>query len=85
MDKMFVSSVNKTTFTSCNLEDSQLPLEFKTESRMWQRHITIRGGGPITIKTYSVRGDTAYTLLMGEQLGWGHRTTLKEHLLDIQK
>ena len=23
-------------------------------------------------------GDTAHTLLMGEQLGWGHRKTLKE-------
>ena len=23
-------------------------------------------------------GDTAHTLLMGGQLGWGHRTTLKE-------
>ena len=23
-------------------------------------------------------GDTAHPLLMGEHLGWGHRTTLKE-------
>ena len=32
-------------------------------------------------KTYTGRGgDTAHTLLMGEQLGWGHRTTLTEKI-----
>ena len=29
-------------------------------------------------KTLNGRGDTAHPLLMGEHLGWGHRTTLKE-------
>ena len=31
-------------------------------------------------KTYTGRGDTAHNLLMGVQLGWGHRTTLKEQI-----
>ena len=29
-------------------------------------------------KKHTGRGDTAHTLWMGEQLEWGHHTTLKE-------
>ena len=31
-------------------------------------------------KTYTGRGGTAHTLLMGEQLGWGHHTAYKEKI-----
>ena len=41
-------------------------------------------------KRYTGRGDTAHTFLRGEQLGWGHRTTLtdpthsRQHLHTLQ-
>ena len=41
---------------------------------MAQKKCVLGKGGT----TYTGReGDTAHTLLMGKQFGWGHRTTLK--------
>ena len=63
---------------SWNLQDSQLCLESKTEPSVAKAQNYMEGGGDTAQKKRILGGgDTAHTLLMGKQLGWGHRTTLK--------
>ena len=66
---------------SWNLQDSQLCLESKTEPSVTKAQNYMAGGGDIAQKKRTLGGrDIAHTLLMGKQLGWGHRTTLEGNI-----